>query len=251
MGFATPPFSSQLYMNSTIPAEYYAIGNVSGNFSVLMLPSLPQAGSKPAEFTGEETYYVTATKKPLIGGYTGRTNNTQILSVALIPLSEQAQTLQYASVLSYGSPINENVTNETLLFLALYNTSFITVLRSAYNTTSQQLLYSYLTSVFGQGAVTNSSFVFSTRARIAKDAGRSIVSYTANSSQWIAGTLICYYSAGPCNQTLERMWVGNNYRSILIYSPNDTNVTIGMNAITYNGNSQLYLYMNNNPLQQP
>ena len=96
VGFATPPFSSQLYMNSTIPAEYYAIGNVSGNFSVLMLPSLPQAGSKPAEFTGLETYYITATKKPLIGGYTGRTNNTQELSVALIPLSEQAQTLPIA-----------------------------------------------------------------------------------------------------------------------------------------------------------
>ena len=247
VGFATPPFSSQLFMNSTIPAEYYAISNVSGNFSVLMLPSLPQAGSKPAEFTGLETYYITATKKPLIGGYTGRTNNTQALSVGLIPLSEQAQTLQYASTLAYASPINENVTNETLLFLALYNTSFITVLRSAYNTTSQQLLYSYLTSVFGQGAVTNSSFVFSTRARIAKDAGRSIVAYPLNSSQWISGTLICYYSTGPCNQTLERMWVGNNYRSILVYSPNDTNVTIGMNATTYDGNTQLYLYTNSNP----
>lgn len=245
VGLAVPPFSSQLYMNSTIPKEYYAIGNVSGNFSVLMLPSLPQAGSRPAEFTGQETYYVTATRRPLVGGYTGRTNNTQELSVALIPLSQEAQTLQYASILSFGSPITENVTNETLLFLALYNTSFITVIRSAYNLTSQQLLYSYLTSAFGQGLVTNSSFVFSTRSAITKEAGRSIVSYLANSTQWISGTLICYYSTGPCNQTLERMWVGSSYRSIIIYSPNDTNVTIGMNAITYNGNTRLYVSLNN------
>ncbi len=244
VGFALPPFSSQLIMSSTIPAEYYQIGNVTGNFSVLMLPSLPLSGANPAEYTGAETYYITATKRPLVGGYTGRTNSTQSLSVSLIPLSEQAQTLQFEPNLGYASPISQNVTNETLLFLALYNTSFITVLRNAYSQSSQQLLYSYLTSAFGQGVVTNSSFVFSTKQALAEHAGRSIVAYPTGAMSWVSGALICYFSTGPCNQTLERMWVGSNYRGIIVYSPNNTGVSITTNAITYNGNSELYVYVN-------
>ena len=248
-GIAIPPASSNLYMNATIPSEYYLIGKVPGNFSVLMLPSLPSGGETPAKFTGLNTYYTTATHKPLIGGYTSRTNTTQSLAVSLIPLSQQALTLQYAPNLNYGSPINENVTNETLLFLEAYNTSFITVDRSAYNSTSQDILYSYLASVFGQGAVTNSSFVFSTKSAISTNAGRSIVAYPypVGNTQWIAGTLVCYYSNSPCNATLEKMWIGTNYRIILIYAPNNTSVNIGMNAISYDGNTNMQVYLDNYP----
>ena len=248
-GMVLPPASSQLYTNATIPSEYYLIGNLTGNSSILMLPSLPQGGAKPAEFTGLETYYVTATKKPLVGGYTSRSNTTQTLSVSFIPLSQQALTLQYTPTLAYASPINENVTNETLMFLALYNTSFITVIRAAYNSTSQEVLYSYLSSVFGQGAVTNSSFVFSTQAAISKHAGKSIIAYPVGTTQWISGTVACYYStlcSQPQYKTLQNMWIGSNYRSMIVYAPNTTNVSIGMDAITYNGNTHLYMYMNNN-----
>ena len=246
-GFALPPFSSQLVQSSTIPQEYYQIGNITGNFSVLMLPSLPQAGARPAEYTGLETYYITATKKPLIGGYTGRTNSTETLSVSLIPLSSQSQILQYANTLTYASPINQNVTNETLLFLALYNTSFITVLRDAYSPASQQTLYSYLSSVFGQGLVTNSSFVFSTKAAIAEKSGRSIIAYPVGTSSWVSGSLVCYFSSGPCNQTLARMWIGNNYRNIIAYSPNSTAANVTMQGITYDGNKNMYVYVNGRP----
>jgi hypothetical protein len=248
-GIAVPSASSQLYMNATIPSAYYAIGNTTGNSSVLMLPSLPQGGNLPAEFTGMETYYVTATKKPLIGGYTSRSNSSQALSVSLIPLSEQALTLQYSPTLEYASPVNENVTNETILFLALYNTSFVTVIRSAYNNTAQAILYNYLTSIFGQGAATNSTFIFSTKAAISKHAGKSIVAYPVGSTQWVSGAVACYYSticSQPQYSSLSNMWIGSNYRSLVIYAPNTTNVTIGFNATTYNGNTDMYAYLNNN-----
>ena len=251
VGIAIPPASSQLYMNATIPSVYYAIGNTTGNSSVLMLPSLPQGGNLPAEFTGQETYYVTATKKPLVGGYTSRSNATQALSVSLIPLSEQALTLQYSQTLGYASPVNENVTNETIMFLALYNTSFVTVIRSAYNNTAQAILYNYLTSVFGRGAATNSTFVFSTKAAISEHAGKSIVAYPVGSTQWVSGAVACYYSticSQPQYSSLSNMWIGSNYRSLIIYAPNTTNVTIGFDATTYNGNTNLYTYLNNNPV---
>ncbi len=248
-GIATPPGSSQLYMGAKIPSAYYAIGNTTGNSSVLMLPSLPQGGDAPARFTGMETYYVTATKKPLIGGYTSRSNTTQTLSVSLIPLSEQALTLQYSPTLEYASPVNENVTNETILFLALYNASFVTVTRAAYNSTEQDILYNYLTSVFGQGAATNSTFIFSTKAAISEHAGKSIVAYPIGSTQWVSGAVACYYSticSQPQYSSLSNMWIGSNYRSLIIYAPNTTNVMIGFNATTYDGNTNMYTYLNNN-----
>ena len=45
------------------------------------------------------------------------------------------------------------------------------------------------------------------------------------------------------------MWIGSNYRSLVIYAPNTTNVTIGFNATTYNGNTDMYAYLNNNRVE--
>ncbi len=242
------PLSGAYISNSTtsavIPKAYSEIGAVPGNFSVLILPALSNPTSTPNQFTGTDTYYVTALKKPIIGGYTSRENATQALAVTSVPLSLSAWYLESGFGLAYPSPILENYSNVTLLWLANYNTGFLSVIRSAYNITGQEEILSYLDSVFGSPVyLDNTTAVFSTQKALS-NAGKSIVAYTIGN--WTPGYDFCNpYSY--CNSTLAQLWWGNNPRGIMLFSPADENIQMSLYAFSFSSNTPLEVYLNNNP----
>ncbi len=237
-------FANSLIAPTHIPLAYQQIGNIPGNFSVLILPSLANVSNTPAAYTGLATYYVTALKKPIIGGYTSRENGSQYLSVSSIPLSVSSSYLEQGYGLIYPSPIKENVSNLTALWLASEHVAFVSVIRPAYSLNSQEVLYGYLSSIFGSPVYSdNSTFVFST-ANSTANAGKSLTAYTLGT--WLPGYYFCTTSS--CNETFATMWWGNSTRSIAIYSPSDQKVAMYFQTLSLVNGMPLYVYENVNPL---
>ena len=245
-------FASQTITSTQIPLAYSQIGKIPGNFSVLVLPILPNASAEPAQYPGQATYFVSALKKPIIGGYTSRSNASQSLSVSAIPLDQEAQYLQLGYGLAYPSPINENYSNLTLLWLANYNTAFIAVQLSAYNASEQQYLLGYLASLFGQPAYLNSTTqtaVFSTEKMITANAGKSPVAYTIGN--WTPGySLMCNNPYSQCNQTLASMWWGPNPRAVVLLSPKVQNIVMSFSSISVSNQSTLGIYLGSTLVKQ-
>lgn len=244
VGITTPgPFASSMFINAQIPRGYQELGNVNGNFTVMILPNLPNA-TKPALYPGMSEYYQTAFKKQIVGGYTSRTNSTQSLTVEVIPLSLSSLYLQEGYGFIYPTPIIENISNVNLLLLAYYNVHFIGVIRSAYNVSSLSTLYVYLTSLFGLPVYQdNTTILFSTANTLAAKAGSHLVAYTT--SMWVPGFSLCQ-SAYSCNSTLSSMWWGPSARSVMVFAPsNQTNVTMTFSSISYAGSSSLQVILNN------
>ncbi len=242
-------FVSSLSTNAAMPAAYPQIGEISGNFSVLMLPALANiSSSAPELYPGLEMYYQTAMRgKPIVGGYTSRYNTSQYQSTYSIPLVVSASYLQAGDGFVYPSPILENATNASLIWLASYNVQFISMIRSAYNYTNQGVLYNYLYGVFGQPVYSsNTTFVFSTKSAVFGDAGKALTAYTAGT--WTPGYSFC---SQYCNSTIGSMWWGDNVRGIVIYSPTSGKVRIGMKAMSYSNSTPLYLYLNNTSTARP
>ncbi len=248
------PLTMSYINNSTtstiIPNAYYEMAKYPHNFSVLILPAISTQTSTPNEFTGTDTYYVTALKKPIIGGYTSRENATQSLAVSYIPIAQAAWYLEEGAGLAYPSPITENYSNVTLLFLAKDNTSFISVITSAYNNTQLGQLYGYLNSSFGPPvylSIPNNTAVFFTEPALQKHAGRSLVSYTIGT--WVPGYNFCS-SYTTCSQNISSMWWGPNARGLVLYSPSDQKVKLTMIGATPINGTPLQIYLNGNPVVQ-
>ncbi len=242
-------FANSLITSTHIPVGYSQLANVKGNFSVLMLPAMANNSDTPAQYIGMETYFVTAMQKPIIGGYTSRQNTSQSVLVSSIPLAASASYLEQGYGLIYPSPIVENYSNVTVLFLSNYNTGFISVLRSAYSTTEQEELYSYISQTYGQPVYqSNDTFMFSTSQAISKYAGKSLVGYIVGSS-WIPGYAFCN-PVGPCDANVSSMWWGNNTRSLVLYSPVDQNVKMGMIASAPINGTTIGIFVNGNPASQ-
>ena len=244
VGITTPgPFVNSMFLNAQIPLGYKELGNIQGNFTVMMLPNLPNA-TRPALYTGMAEYYQSAFQKQMISGYTSRTNSTQELTVEVIPLSLSSLYLQEGYGFIYPTPIIENISNVNLLLLAYYNVHFIGVARSAYNITSLSTLYVYLTSLFGLPVYQdNTTMLFSTSNALASNAGTHLVAYTT--FPWTPGYALCKY-AQSCNSTLSSMWWGPQARGIMIFAPpKQTNVTMNFSALSYYGQSSLEIILNN------
>ncbi len=239
-------FASQLITSTNIPVAYSQIGKIPGNFSVLILPDIPNSSATPAYYPGLATYYVTAMKKPIIGGYTSRETANESLSVSLMPLSLSAAYLEQGDGLVYPSPISENITNLTMLWLANYNTAFISVQLAAYNATSQAQLLGYLSSAFGQPVYYNSTeetAMFSTEGAVRKYAGKSIVSYI--SGNWTPGYSLCN-PYQQCNQTLASMWWGQNPRAIVLFSPKAQRIKMSLNSMSLTNGTVVQVYLGSN-----
>ena len=241
-------FASSLITSASIPAAYSQLGQVSGNYSVLVLPALPNSSNDPAMYPGLATYYVSAMKKPIIGGYTSRVTPNESLSLTVVPLIQSASYLEQGAGLVYSSPIKENYSNLTLLWLANYNTAFVSMIRSAYNTSSQQVLYNYLYSVFGPPVYRdNSTFVFSTQQTVLQKAAQSMVAYTAGN--WTPGYyLFCSNSYLQCSQDYATTWWGPSARAIVLFSPKEQSIALSFGGIAPNATS-VELYLNNQPVQ--
>lgn len=230
-------FANSLVTSTYIPKAYYELGKVPGNFSVLILPALPNLLNGSAFYAGQSMYYQTAMNskgipaKPIVGGYTGRENNSQIQLLESIPLVVSASYLQSGQRFVYPYPISENYTNLTLLWLGSYHVGALSVIRSAYNQSQLLQLYSYLIRTFGSPVYQDqNATVFSVNNAVQRGAGRSLVAYIEG--VWEPGYVFCY-SFLNCNQTFATTWWGLNLRGITLLSPNYTRVNMSMLMYSY------------------
>jgi hypothetical protein len=243
-------FINAYFFNAQIPKGYYEIGEIPGNFSMVILPALPSSTNGSNLYPGFGMYYQTAFKKPMISGYTSRVNETEQLPAISVPLVVAATYLQSGQGLVYPSPIVQNSTNVTLFWLATYRTAFVSVIRQAYNTTELTTLGNYLYSVFGMPVYQdNTTIIFATSNVVTNKVGKSLISYTAGT--WIPGIDLCQ-SQTFCNATFAGLWWGTNVRAIDLYAPaNMTNLLMNFTGEYYQGSAPVYVYLNSasNPIQ--
>ena len=162
----------------SIPPFYYDINSVPGNFSVLQLPIILNNYVKyPDLAAGQATFYTSASHKPIVGGYGGRINTSQQLSVYSIPLAVAVSNLQLGNF-SYESPVNENYTAESLLSLYDYRTAFVVINEQVLNSSELSQLESYSVKTFGKPVYAdNSTIAFSTLGAINASLYRGYVAY--------------------------------------------------------------------------
>ena len=234
-------FLNSAYMNASIPKGFYELGSLPGNFTVLLLPDLPNATS-PALYQGMSMYYQTAFRKPIISGYLSRENQTQLSSVSAIPLSVEAQNLEAGNGFYYASPISENYSVLTKLWLAMYNVRFIAMLRQAYNYSEQAQLYSYLYSEFGQPVYAdNSTFVF----MVNNTAQQQITAYY--NGAWLPGAEICYIEGQQaCPSSFASDWWFQGYGNVVAFVPfNATSAILNFTASGYLSNESMDIALSN------
>ncbi len=208
-------------MNITVPHLYYQLSNFTSNFSVLGLPALP-AGQNAYLYPGEDTYYTSIMRKPLVGGYAGRPNLSTDLLLYNIPLVVQTSYLIANGTGAYPSPVLENYTNQTLLTLFNYNTEFVIVHKAAFNQQQLLSLESYLLNVFGNPVYNdNTSVAFSTLDAINRSIFKSFVAYP----------LLNYWSSANLflNGAYQTFWVPTVPGSIAVYAPYQSNSLSAIN----------------------
>ncbi|MCL4373721.1 hypothetical protein M1367_02490 [Candidatus Marsarchaeota archaeon] len=231
-----------------IPKAYTEIGNITGNFSVLVLPALPNLTSAaPNYYPGLELYYQTAMKKPLVGGYTTRFNSTQQYVLESMPLIGIGTYLQ-SNTSAYYTPLNENFTKTDLFLLDAYGTRFVSIARSAYSSQALNELVGYLGSFLGSPVyVSNSTIVFSTYNAISSTSISTPVAYTPAIagyaySMWQPGSVLCG-SSPYCNNTFKSVWwLQSTYAFINIYAPARTTARISMLTMAYPRPTLVYVY---------
>ncbi len=247
---STAMLNGMYTLNTTIPKAYYEVGSLAGNYSMLVLPAIPNyTNAQPELYPGLALYYQTAFKKPLVGGYATRTNTTQSFLLINVPLVTSAYYLQTGQGLVYGSPLQVNYTDSTSFFLGAYNVGFVSVIRQAYNSTELQQLVSYLASFLGYPVYqSNSTIIFST-SNITSSAGTKMIEYTpvlfnSPNSVWQPGWVLCG-SSSLCNNEYLNTWFGANPAYINIYTPNYTKLNVSMRALAPFGTKTEYVYLNN------
>ncbi len=240
-------FPTGWFITVNASSAYSQIRNVTGNYTVLMLPDTVNVTS-PALYPGMSEYFQTIFQKPIVGGYTSRTTSMQTYSVELLPISMMSGYLEEGYGFIYPSPVITNVTAVNLLLLAVYKVKFISIIKQAYNTSDLYQLYGYLISMLGSPVYnSNSTTVFSTDNAIYHNAGRSVVAYTGDASAWIPGFVLCgqYNPGQQCNPTVYNAWWGNSTRSVIIYAPaNQTGLIVNFSAAAFVSNPVLYVYLN-------
>jgi len=152
-GAPTPYLSRLLYANATIPSGYNAIGAVKGNYSVLILPD-----SRPTN-DSMSMYYQTLFKKPIVGGYTTRLNNTDYAIIASMPFSRVSANPSMLSGMNFSSQYMQNYSNAQLRQLYEYRVSVVVLNEGYYNSTGNGELIAYLTYLFGKPIYKDNSTV--------------------------------------------------------------------------------------------
>ncbi len=249
-GFMTSQLAQVATTPIYVPRFYYLISNLTQNFSVMQLPSLQSSNvSFPALAIGQATYYTSVSHKPIVGGYVGRENLTQELSLSYLPLAAASTNLEGGNF-SYASPVVENYANETLLTLYNYKTAFITINKQAYNTSELDQLALYMIGIFGNPVyVGNTTVAFSTSNAINSSIFRSYVSYPL-ANEW-------YPISGFVNGKIADMWeplgtgeittfapyqnTTNIYSKIYSGSASRINTTISFGAMSLGGPATLYI----------
>lgn len=237
---------SNLYMNATIPNAYFELGNVTGNFTVLVLPDTLNVTSPPL-YPGMDMYYQTAFRKPILGGYTSRTVYNQTLSVDILPLSLQSGYLEQG-INGFGYPISENLSKlNAFMLVGIYNTRFVAIIRKAYNYTDFYILASYLYGMLGNPVYNSNTTLIFTTDGAAKTVGSIPLAYITGN--WTPGYAFCGTQIA-CNSTFSNMWWGDSIRPMIVYvPPNDTNVLLNFTAASAQGMPTMYIYGSLNPIK--
>jgi hypothetical protein len=234
---------------ATIPKFYYELGNLTGNFSVMQIPTLP-ANDEFNLYTGWDTYYTTASHKPILDGYVSRVNYTESSYLYSIPLVLESESVLGGGYPPYQSPINENYSDVTLIYLYNFKTEYIIMDLQAFNKTNFNQTYAYLSNIFGPPVYTDNSIIaFNTEASIKEHLFKNFVSYP-DFQEWepmefnYAGGN--YLAWSPLNGGGIRVYApynqsGNSTGSS--YTPMEfTNATINFAAIsTTNSSTQLQI----------
>ena len=159
----------------TIPKFYYQISNTPGNFSVLELPALPnfniidQTGAHDSYlYPAQATLYTYVTLKPLVGGYTGRQNDTDTGLLTSIPVVVGVDNILNGAD-NYTTMGGYNATNQTVHMLYKDEVRYVVVQREAFNQSQLTIVDSYLSSVFGSPVYSdNTTIAFETTNAIDK-----------------------------------------------------------------------------------
>ncbi|MGC8538193.1 MAG: hypothetical protein ACP5MZ_04440 [Candidatus Micrarchaeia archaeon] len=183
IGSSGIPYTSStagLLSTSVPPSNFYkALSQVNSTFSVLELPVLKNYNSmQPLLSEGLVNYHAALSRKPFVGGYFGRENTTQAISVYNIPLAVQVQNLLNGYGFNYASPVVENYTNQTLLTLYNYHTLVVAIYKPEFTSTQLLGIDNYLGSIFGNPIYNgNTTLAFSTKVAVQAAVYKSIVAY--------------------------------------------------------------------------
>ena len=177
-GIMTPGLAAANTTHVTIPNFYKIIANSTTQFSILQLPIIINNNIPfPDLAAGEASFYTSASHKPILGGYGGRINTTQELTLFSIPLAVAVYNMENGNF-TYTSPVNENYTAETLLSLYNYETAFVVLNEQTLNASDLTQLYAYSAEVFGKPVYEdNSTIAFSTLKAINQSIYRQYVAY--------------------------------------------------------------------------
>ncbi len=227
---ATPPlghsFAAQTFTNVSVPQPYAKLSAVSGNYSVLSLPSMPvQSLSEPDLYAAMSAYYTSVSKKPSVGtGFTSP-NLTERVLLYNLPLAVEASNLSEGSSTYYSSLVDQNLTNQTLLTLYNYNTNYIMILNDAYTKQELGTLNDYMGSVFGTPYNGSNTETFGTAYAINKSIYDSYVAYPVV-VDWLGRQFLV-------NGSLTKTWSPLGNGPVIVYAPYP-NTTARDNGL-YNG----------------
>jgi hypothetical protein len=173
--------SSASVLSSPVPSFtfYKSLAKVNSTFSILQLPILEYSNtSQPLLYEGFANYGAALSNKPFIGGYFGRENTTQYLSVYNIPIAVQVSNLLDGNGFNYTSPVNENYTNESLFSMYSYQVAAITLQKSAFTPGELLGMEDYLASLFGSPIYNgNNTVAFGTKSEEQAIVNGSYISY--------------------------------------------------------------------------
>ncbi len=241
------PISSSLLISPHIPKAYSEIGKISGNYTVMVLPTIKNTTVAPEEYPGLDMYYQTAFQRPMMAGYTSRENATQQLVALENPLAVGAFYLENGYGFATPSPIVENMTNLTIFWLSTYSTRFIGITNGAYNKTEYVQLTNYLGGLLGKPVyVSQNATVYSVNSTLYQKAQGTMTSF-ANTEQWIPGYIYCDAGvAAQCNNsTFKALWWGTSSRALYVYAPNNnTYVNVSIIAQSYEPSGTVNIYLN-------
>ncbi len=233
--------ASASILSSTVPngSFYKSLASVNSTFSVLQLPTLEDVNSSsPLLYEGLANYYSALSGKPFIGGYFGRENTTQFLSVYNIPLTLQVENLLAGNGFTYQSPVKENFTNESLFTMSSYQTAVVSVEKSAFNSGDLLGIEDYLSGIFGNPIYnSNNTIAFASKAAEDSVANNSYISYPYL-PDW-SEYRIAY------NGTDYNMFMPTYPGPITVYAPS-LNATNSSKASSINTSVSLYAYADYN-----
>ncbi len=247
-GVMTTAFAQLTTTTVSVPQFYKDLGATPGNFTVLQLPIiLNNYIQYPDLAAGQASFYTSASHKPILGGYGGRINETQQLSLLAIPLAVAVYNLQLGNF-TYQSPVIENYTAESLLSLYNYQTGFVVINEQVFNASDLSQLESYGVATFGQPIYAdNNTIAFSTQKAINASLFKSYVSYPflpdwTGYSVLINGTYLNLWQAGyPGLISVFAPYKNATDIQAKVYSrvPYTINTTVSFVGISNNGASSL------------